>query len=393
MKYKRGVWLIAVSVFFFCHADGQLMNNSGAVIQVSGVDLFIGGGVVNNGTIINNGIITVAGDWSNGGKYTSATGTFALNGDVTQQITHHGDSIYTLSLSGGGDKVVLDEVLVAHDLQFKSPVLLKTSAIGAIVIHDGATITGADNTAYVEGVLYHEGVGKKMFPIGVNGRYLPVTLEKITSEISEPITGISLSEPNAGALADASLLSVSTVRYGQILQKQGNPVNSLISVSIGDDEVQTIASDMVVAEADTPAGPYRSLGQSAIAINTTPPLITSGVAIAGGYFAIGTKDSGRGSDGVYVPSAFSILATSAEDKVIKVYGDLVSPNDFEFRVFSNWGNIIFESRSLVEMQTVGWKGYDRSGELVSIGTYTYSLQGKLINGKSFEKSGSLTFIK
>lgn len=96
---------------------------------------------------------------------------------------------------------------------------------------------------------------------------------------------------------------------------------------------------------------------------------------------------------VYVPNIFNPAAINPENQVVKVYGEGIAPSDFLFKIVNRWGGTLFETSSLNLAQTRGWDGTASNGEMQALGTYTYIVQGKFLDGETFEKIGTVTLAK
>lgn len=62
---------------------------------------------------------------------------------------------------------------------------------------------------------------------------------------------------------------------------------------------------------------------------------------------------------------------------------------FVMQIFDRWGTLIFESR----IQTKGWDGYDKNGNLVPAGVYVYKLDLRLADGQRTTQVGDVTVIR
>jgi PKD repeat protein len=97
---------------------------------------------------------------------------------------------------------------------------------------------------------------------------------------------------------------------------------------------------------------------------------------------------------LYVPNAFSPLASNPESQVVKVYGENVSNDGFNFKIVNRWGKVMYETSSFDEANLEGWKGiHNGISEEMELNVFTYVLTGKFIEGESFEKTGTVTLIK
>ncbi|MFW5760661.1 MAG: PKD domain-containing protein, partial [Cyclobacteriaceae bacterium] len=96
---------------------------------------------------------------------------------------------------------------------------------------------------------------------------------------------------------------------------------------------------------------------------------------------------------IYVPNIFSPAAVNPENQVVKVYGEGIASSDFLFKVVNRWGGTLFETNSLDLAQNSGWDGRANNGEMQTLGTYTYIVKGKFLDGETFEKIGTVTLAK
>ncbi len=93
----------------------------------------------------------------------------------------------------------------------------------------------------------------------------------------------------------------------------------------------------------------------------------------------------KASDIVAVPSAFTPNSDNIND-ILKVKGGPFQ--DMEFRIFNEWGNLIFSSSS----QNDGWDGKFK-GDNQPTGTYEYTLKGTTIENKIVNLYGVVKLIR
>ncbi|HNP20317.1 MAG TPA: gliding motility-associated C-terminal domain-containing protein [Fulvivirga sp.] len=95
---------------------------------------------------------------------------------------------------------------------------------------------------------------------------------------------------------------------------------------------------------------------------------------------------------LFVPNVFSPNSSNPENNVLKVYGEDLSPEGFEFYVYNRWGQPVYHTSNLTKALTEGWNGLTNNNEKEN-NVFTYTLRGKFNNGKSFEKTGTVTLVK
>jgi hypothetical protein len=81
--------------------------------------------------------------------------------------------------------------------------------------------------------------------------------------------------------------------------------------------------------------------------------------------------------------------SSKSDEVAQVFHPTFSGvSDYQLKIFSKLGILIFESNDL----NIGWDGYFK-GQLSNHGVYVWKVRGNFRNGESFIKMGDVTLLK
>ena len=96
----------------------------------------------------------------------------------------------------------------------------------------------------------------------------------------------------------------------------------------------------------------------------------------------------------YIPNTFIPTSSESENKIFKGYG--IGVEEYELKIFSRWGELIFKSNDL----DVGWDGTYQFGlnnstnnDLCSVGVYTYTVFIENIYGEVFEYQGKVKLLR
>lgn len=87
---------------------------------------------------------------------------------------------------------------------------------------------------------------------------------------------------------------------------------------------------------------------------------------------------------VFVPNMFSPNADGSNDEFL-VYGNGIE--SIHFKIYNRWGDLIFESMDVNEIQTTGWDGMS-NGQEQPAGTYVWTLEGMDIYGNTISFNGN-----
>ncbi|MGY8988751.1 MAG: PKD domain-containing protein [Flavobacteriales bacterium] len=96
----------------------------------------------------------------------------------------------------------------------------------------------------------------------------------------------------------------------------------------------------------------------------------------------------------YIPNTFIPSSSEFENRILKGYG--IGVEEYELKIFSRWGELIFKSNDL----DVGWDGTYQSGfnnssnnNLCPVGVYTYTVFIENIYGEVFEYQGQVKLLR
>lgn len=119
------------------------------------------------------------------------------------------------------------------------------------------------------------------------------------------------------------------------------------------------------------------------AVMTTPYMIQ--VTDANGCVEYGQAMVEVISSPVFAPASFTPNGDGTNDVFLVSIAGLKT---FEMRIYSRWGEKMFESNDIYK----GWDG-KVNGKLVEGGVYTYKIYARLISGKEIETHGNVTILR
>jgi len=342
-------------------ALAQALTNDNALITITpSTRLTILGGALNNGELVNGGTISITGDWMNVDTYTPGNGLFILNGSNRQNIAHNRQEVYQLLIAGGGEKVFTSSMEIQDTLDLSDGIVTISNGVTVLVQPNGSVVGGSDES-YVDGPLFQQGTGYKYYPVGTKGNFRPAELMNVSG--TDPILGISVHQPNNNPIEPLQLMAVSDTRYWQLVHTSGIYDGSQIRVKVGPDEQlgpDVEIQDVIVTSSDSIGGIFLSLGQSQFTGSLLDGEVISSLPATSEFYAIGEEGFAE-QRALFVPNALSPDAPDPEDQVVKVYGQQIVDEDFIFRIYNRWGQLVYETNSFAEANTVGWRGESSTG--------------------------------
>ncbi|MDJ1493372.1 gliding motility-associated C-terminal domain-containing protein [Cytophagaceae bacterium DM2B3-1] len=384
--------LLVVLVGMICinTSPAQILNQ-GQVIAFTQGSVMATGDITNQGEIDNQGEIYSTGNWKNTGIFKERTGEVHFIGASEQKIQHKGQSFYKL-LTTGGTKMLEDSLKVINQMVFIDAIF-RVQPGSLLLMRKTASINGASMNAYIDGRLYWEGTHPRFYPVGMNELYAPLWLSEEPQSGMEPIVGINLYQPATDGLFDSSLNKISGVRYWERTVLQGKSENAYATLSILEDENIPEIDSAVVAGTSDLTIPFYNLGQQEIMGNVYNGTVKSYEYANKRWLAVGLNASNR-SGLVYMPNAFAPSSPNEEERVCKVYGVNLAREGMTLTIYNRWGNVVFQSQSFEHITKFGWNGMNQNTHTEETGgTYTYTLQGRFVTGKEFQRQGTITLIR
>lgn len=97
---------------------------------------------------------------------------------------------------------------------------------------------------------------------------------------------------------------------------------------------------------------------------------------------------------IYIPNVFNPGLSESDNSNLRVYGNNVAEENFIFRVYNNWGEIVYQTKKFSEANTIGWNGnMNNTGNPLNLGVYTYTVMGQFKDGEKFDKAGTASLLK
>ena len=387
-------------IIFICLLVFSQKSNAQIITNFDNTEIYISrneilsvtdGEFVNNGTVTNRGDFYIGGDWTNNKTYSIIdSGRFILYSAKPQLINHNSQEVYTLVVDGAGEKTLGSDLKVSNTFELINGLITPTENF-LLTMQDNVKVTDGNDNSYVNGALYHVGLGDKLFPIGKNNHYSPVQLLDVQG--STPTIGFEVFEPNTDPQYPKALQAVSETRYWKKNILAGTLDGSRINLRVAEDENIGDVTLAVITEATALGGIFKSMGIHEILNIDTPEKtsITSEntITTAADFYAIGEEFDFSKIE--CVPNAFSTASPNADENVLKVYCSNINDEGFSFKIFDKWGLVVYETNSVEDATQIGWNGINpTTGLKAKNDVYRYILAGKYNNGKSFKKFGTIT---
>jgi gliding motility-associated-like protein len=355
--------LLLPVLFISSCVAGQGFYNRGAVVSVAPETIFIlPDSVVNTGTLINDGELTISGAWLNSGTYDPGGGQLNFNSNQTQTINHSDQSVGKLLVSGGGRKQFLANITILSELNLQDGILV--SGNGAkIIIQEATAVSGGSDNAHIQGPVQRSGAGNWLFPLGNGSIYLPVEIHNVI-DAAASATVILNDMPSAGDPAPL-FERFSENRFWELVA-EGQLSGSSITLPLRDES--SLSEHLVVAGADALHGPYSSLGQSSSDGTPDHGSITSDGAPLFRYLTIGALASDQPIE------VFNAVSGNNDGK-----NDLFRISNIEFypdnkvTIFNRWGDKVFQVRGYHNVTNHFNGASGSTGKPLPPGTYFYEI--------------------
>lgn len=368
----------------------QGLSNQSNIYIPDAITVYVDGDITNTGFIQNAGSLTLTGHWNNTNVY-QGNGKVALDGKAVQTIFNNKQGIEHLVMTGGGNKLIRDKIVVSKQLDLLQGVVY-VDDMDTLLLLDKAIVTVGSLSSYVDGALTAEGSGYKFFPIGKNGKYHPVEYADVKG--IAPVIEVEMFEDLP--VVNAPHVSLFRDVYWTRKDIQGTFISSPLSLGykFTNDIVKT---HVVVAEADELTRDFSIVEDVTVQGGDAFDKTTSAEDLTGHIFVLGESDPGYGHNilprAFYISTSLSPRAGNPENQVIKIFGDNLVADDFFFEVYNRLSESVYFSNSLDAMSATGWDGrHKENGAILPSGAYPYLMKALDKNGKAVIKQGVISII-
>jgi fibronectin-binding autotransporter adhesin len=278
---------------------GKLTVNSDLNNATGGTFTAASGGVAVNGNFVNGGIynaasniLRLAGNFTNTGTFRANasttslygnftnSGTFAMGTSLMQFITTDGNRLFSgnttfYDVQKVGSATLAfntNTVMTVSDMLTMREGLISTGVSSTLALTnvDTQPIVGASPTTYVAGrlamTLPDAAASIRTFPVGLGGRYRPVTITPQAASTS-PVVLVEIFNKAPTGPIDNALSNISANRYYRIQLQSGTISQPIVQLSFNTDvtdESITVPGNVRVAQSNGPNGTWFSTGGAGV---------------------------------------------------------------------------------------------------------------------------------
>ncbi|MBN8578653.1 MAG: gliding motility-associated C-terminal domain-containing protein [Cytophagales bacterium] len=363
---KTSISLLFILVVEIANAQDVIIKANTTLSITNGTTFTIGNALTNDGTLVNNGSILIGGQWVNNGTYTPGTGSITFNSTApVQVINHNAQAFNRLTISGGGTKQFLADIVINQELILTDGIL-ESSNNAKIEFGSGAIFSGGSDASHIKGTVQRTGQGTLVFPTGNGQAYLPVELLNTPSGTTGIIRLHELASPTL--TGNSTLATLSDKRYWELVVQDVILTQSKIKLPSRNESFNSL-DNVVVAGSSVALGTYTSLEQSDFS---------------------GSPASGSVTSNLAPTTVFYTLASASTDATIKVYNAVSvfedGKNDYlqieniskypqnTVSIFNRWGDRVFQVKGYDNNdRTKRFAGLSTAGNILPSGTYYYTV--------------------
>jgi len=211
--------------------------------------------------------------------------TLILNGSTSQTIPSDSTSTF------GNDEFIISNLEINNTSNLPLPLvgplsvdknldlkngIIQTTDTNILTLEDGATITGASSTAYIDGPMIKKGSSNDapfVFPVGKGSTYAPIEISKISNSNSE-FKGEYFGDPPPWGTNLTGGINNLASEYWEISKTVGSE-NVNVTVSWDNSTAITNINNLTVARFNEDNEEWEDFGRSAVSGNTSSGSVTS----------------------------------------------------------------------------------------------------------------------
>jgi hypothetical protein len=210
-----------------------LITLGGALVVSGNFTIFSGVGNQLDITPANNYQVNIGGNWLNNNSTTltsfnQRSGKVVFDGTGMQSFnltsTAHIETFYQLEMNNSGSGITLNAPLtVSNTIHFILGKIISTVS-NPVLLLNGATATGANNSSFVSGPVGKTGNQAFIFPVGKNLVYAPISISApgvITNQFTAEYFQVNPDPLYSVTAKDVSLDHISTCEFWTLDQNSG----------------------------------------------------------------------------------------------------------------------------------------------------------------------------
>ncbi|MEM6642387.1 MAG: gliding motility-associated C-terminal domain-containing protein [Bacteroidota bacterium] len=394
----------------YVNAFSQLFISESALLHVAeGAELQVEVDLQSEGAIQNLGTITLFGDWLANNNFNGSEGELKFAGGEDQMILAPELVLKELTIESSGSVTFPgDQYTILEKIDFQLGII-EAGEDTRFVLGEDIAVLGGSNESYFSGSIIAKGSGNKIFPVGDQGVYAPLTLENVFGSDIEIQTSYVRDNPVDPQPGD-SLLGVSQFAYWNVELIGGatsRPAEVRLEFNEEDlsdfvirNNIRFRESAPAVAFTEQLVNRWQSLGVSEIIDSDS---LTFGnikaaipISLASNqqlYFAVALAPIAPSNGLVYIPEVFSPNASDPDNKSFKIFGQKIVDENFDLQIFNKLGVRVYQTSSFSEANQSGWNGTNPSGGDEPTGVYYYTLRLTFERGQEESRQGAFYLVR
>lgn len=348
--------------------QAQLVNSGSLVSITENAVVGVDANFLNTGNIQNRGTVYIKRNWMNLGVYDSLGGELIFNGTQSQRIMNNGQNIDKLVISNGVKN--LDDDLVITDALSLNNTILVVNEEANLTLGQGVLITGAGQSAYIDGRLSRVGTGDLFYPIGDDGEYLPATLVEVLGNDPRVSLEAVSSRPTQELGGD---LEEVVVDHYWILTADERYGGGFLSVPY-----ETDSTNLVVGQATSETGRLNTIGSIPKDGDAFSGIMTSKGNAVGTFFTVARAPENTPLPPLKVVNVLTPFQDGKHD-FLRIENIELYPNN-QVEVFDRQGNKVFSIQNYNNRDRV-FRGSPNTGLYSRLpdGNYFYTIRTSAFN--------------